>query len=637
MVGKSLFDFVAALESEGELLRVTDFVSPRLEITEIADRMVKHGGPALLFENNGTAFPLLINAYASDRRICMALGVNHLDDISGDIEHLFHKFTDPRNGFLEKLKILPVLANLSSWFPKSITGKGACQEIVMEKPDLSQLPVLTCWPADGGPFITLPCVHTKDPESGIRNLGMYRMQVFGPDLTGMHWHLHKGSAHHYDKYKRLGRRMPVTVTLGGDPVYAYTATAPLPENLDEYFLAGFLRRKKVCMVHCLTNELEVPSDVDFVIEGYIDPSEDFILEGPFGDHTGFYSLAENYPRFHVTCITHRKNAIYPATIVGIPPQEDGWLGKATEHVFRLPIKMTVAPEIENIHMPVEGVFHNIALVSIEKMYPGQAPKIMSSLWGAGQMMFNKIMVVVDAGTDLYDYRQIARIISAKIDPLKDVHFLHGPADILDHSSSQFAYGSKVGIDATAKLQGENTEQSDPGKPEICENSILQAFPEIRDIRSDLLSQGISLVIISFRKTKKSHVRHMASKILRKEWVRNVKFILFTDDLCDLSKLSLIVWLTANNLDPMRDCFYLENAPGVRYPIICLDGTRKTRELDDFNRDWPNIIVMDDTTIKNIDKRWESLHLGSPIPSPSLQFKSLVINDGPGVNQEYSNK
>jgi len=631
MAYKSLHDFVSLLESEDELLRVKNFVSPRLEITEIADRMVKSGGKALLFENNGTAFPVLINAFASDRRICMALGVDRLDDIEKSMVRLFQHIAAPREGFVEKLKILPVLKDLSSWMPRTVRGRGACQEIVMEPPNLSGLPVLTCWPSDGGPFITLPCVHTRDPESGVRNLGMYRMQVFGPNLTGMHWHLHKGSAAHYEKYKKLGQRMPVTVTLGGDPVYTYAATAPLPENLDEYIFAGFLRHKRVSMVRCLTNHLEVPSDVDFVIEGYVDPKEELISEGPFGDHTGFYSLTGYFPRFHVTCITHRKNAIYPATIVGIPPQEDGWIGKATERIFRLPLKMSLAPEIENMHMPVEGVFHNITLVSIQKKYPGQAPKVMGSLWGAGQMMFNKTMVVFDADVNLYDYQQLAKIVSERVDPLMDVHILRGPSDILDHSSSRFAYGSKIGIDATFKLPEEKTGPDISNSAQVDEARLLARFPEINAIRSDFLKNGISLIVISMEKTRKDQIRQLTTEIFRNGWIQNVKFLVFTDASIHLDQLSEVAWIVANNLDPARDCFYPETGTGERYPVLCMDGTRKTRELDDFSRAWPNVIVMDDATIERMDQHWDTLQLGPFVPSPSLHFKSLVINSGATVS------
>ncbi len=641
---KSLASFITALESAGELVRIREFVSPDLEITEIADRMVKNGGKAMLFENNGTDFPVLINAFASDRRICLALGINTLDDIEHDLARLIKDFLGPKAGFMDKMKLLPRLKMVASWMPKSVRGRGACQEIVMERPDLSKIPVLTCWPADGGPFITLPAVHTIDPVTGIRNLGMYRMQVFSPEMTGMHWHMHKGSARHYHQYRELGKRMPVTVTLGGDPAYTYAATAPLPENLDEYLLAGFLRKKRVELVKCLTNELEVPGDVDFVIEGYVDPAEELILEGPFGDHTGYYSLAGYFPRFHVTCITHRKNAIYPTTIVGIPPQEDGWIGKATERIFLTPIKMTVAPEVTDMHMPVEGVFHNITLVSINKTYPGNAPKIMSALWGAGQMMFNKIMVVTDAGVHLTDYLSLGRTISEQVDPIDDIHFLRGPVDILDHSSSKYAYGSKIGIDATKKVPEELHRISPPSPPRggaggevmdlnpgrnvaIQTSLIYSTFPEIREIRSDFASQGISLVIISVKKEKKHHIRQLADGLLRKNLLGDVKFFLFVDDLVGLESLSDIVWISANNIDPMRDCFYLDEEPGTKYPALFIDATRKCLEYDGFQRDWPNVTVMDDHTIEIVNGKWSRLQLGPFITSPSIKYKQLNVNIG----------
>ncbi|MDD4603662.1 MAG: menaquinone biosynthesis decarboxylase [Bacteroidales bacterium] len=627
MAYKSLFDYIIALESAGELIRIHEFVSPELEITEIADRMVKQGGKALLFENTGTAFPLLINSFASDRRICMALGVTKLENVESEMSRLFQGMLSQKESFLEKLKLLPLLQEMASWMPKSISRKGSCQEVVMTIPDLTKLPVLKCWPSDGGPFITLPCVHTKDPVSGIRNLGMYRMQVFSPDLTGMHWHLHKGSAHHYQQYKTLGQKMPVSVTLGGDPVYSYVATAPLPENMDEYLLAGFLRKKKVQLVKCRTNDLEVPEDVDFVIEGFVDPTESLILEGPFGDHTGFYSLADYFPRFHVTCISHRKNAVYPATIVGIPPQEDGWIGKATEQIFRFPIKISVVPEIVGMHMPVEGVFHNITLVSIEKQYPGQGVKVMSSLWGAGQMMFNKIMAVFDAGVTLTDYHELARLISDRVNPLTDIHFHRGPVDILDHSSGQYAYGSKMGLDVTSKLPQEMDHPSSNTEAIVNEVDIRQAFPEVEVLRTDLPQKGISLVIVSLKKNVKQQIRHLSTVILRQGWIRNVKFLLFIDSSVDTSSFSQMVWISANNIDPMRDCFFVEAVSGEKIPVLCMDGTRKTHELDNFNREWPNIIVMDDVTIHKIDQRWDALGLGPFRSSPSLQFKGLVINDG----------
>lgn len=625
---RSLAHFVQYLESANELIRIHEFVSPRLEITEVADRMVKAGGKALLFENTGTEFPLLINAMASDRRICMALGVSDLRNIEASMAGLLRDFTGPRSTFIEKLKILPALQTVSSWMPRSVSGRGACQEVVMDPPDLRKLPVLTCWPFDGGPFITLPGVHTRCPQTGTRNLGMYRMQVFDANLTGMHWHLHKGSAKHYQQYKELGLKMPVTVTLGGDPAYIYAATAPLPENLDEYLLAGFLRRKRVDLVRCLTNDLEVPADVDFVIEGYVDPSEDLILEGPFGDHTGFYSLADYFPGFHVTCITHRRNAIYPATIVGAPPQEDAWIGKATEKIFLLPIRMTAVPELSDMHMPTEGVFHNIALTSIHKEYPGQAPKVMNALWGAGQMMFNKVMVVADSDVDLHDYVTLAKVISENVDPIGDVHFSRGPVDILDHSSSVYAYGSKIGLDATSKLAPVQI-ASDPvaDKPSIDKAALKSEFPEIAGIREDFLEAGISLVICSVRKSRKNHLRQIAERMIQNNRIQHVKFVVLTDDQVDLTNLHQLTWLVANNIDPLRDCFILDGMPGEKFPALWIDGTSKDPELDGFSREWPNIVVMDPQTIRSIDEKWNSLKLGPLIPSPSAMLQTLVNSPG----------
>ena len=624
---KSLRHFIQLLESRGELIRVKEFVSPRLEITEIADRFVKNSGKALLFENNGTRFPLLILAFASDVRIRLALSLNDLDDAGRTIEGMVKNLMGPKDHFLDKLRLLPALQDVASWLPKTISGRGTCQEVVMDPPDLGLLPVLTCWPHDGGPFITLPCVHTRNPENRTRNLGMYRMQVFGPELTGMHWHMHKGSAYHYELYKNAGKRMPVSVSLGGDPVYTYAATAPLPENIDEYLFAGFLRKKKVELVKCITNDLEVPADADFVIEGYIDPQEELITEGPFGDHTGFYSLEGMFPRFHVTCITHRKDAVYPATIVGIPPQEDAWIGKATERLFLTPIKLSVVPELDDMHMPPEGVFHNIVLASIHKHYPGQAIKVMSSLWGAGQMMFNKIMGVFDAGTVLTDYLQLARIISKNTHPVDDIHFIQGPVDILDHSSRRYGFGSKIGLDATIKTGEDKTDTTEWVSPYVDEKKLLQAIPALTSANIKLLKEGISVIILAVNKTKPAEIREIARKINDTGLIRNVKFIIFTDALPGIQNLPTLSWIVANNLDPMRDCFYTEESPGHKHPVLFIDGTMKSYENDGFKRDWPNVIVMDEKTIESIDSKWNSLCLGNFIPSPSLQFNSLIISDG----------
>jgi 4-hydroxy-3-polyprenylbenzoate decarboxylase len=422
--------------------------------------------------------------------------------------------------------------------------------------------------------------------------------------------------------------MPVTVTLGGDPVYTFAATAPLPESFDEYMFASFIRKKRVRMVKCITNDLEVPEDVDFVIEGYVDPGEELILEGPFGDHTGFYSLADFYPKFHVTCITHRKNAIYPATIVGIPPMEDAWIGKATERIFLTPLRLTTVPELKNINMPEEGVFHNLVLLEIEKTFPGQGLKVMNSLWGAGQMMFNKIMVVVDRKIRLDDYLEVARIVSEMVDPLEDIHFIRGPVDILDHSSRHFALGSKMGIDATGK-QDQKTNHKPGGlsSPFIDKTNLLNAYPEIECIHDAWLGKRISLVIISLKKLRSGHIRELSRNAVLRHWIKNIKFILFLDEGIEISKPALVTWICTNNLDPLRDCFYIDTEDNSRYSGLFMDGTRKTRELDNFERDWPNIITMDDDVINKINDIWHTLPLGTFLPSPSSNYKSMVLNSG----------
>jgi 4-hydroxy-3-polyprenylbenzoate decarboxylase len=632
----SLQQFIDLLEKKGELIRVKEFVDPVLEIAEITDRISKNHGPALLFENTGTDFPLLINAFGSEKRICLALGVENLDDVSKRIEALFKTLMQPKDNILDKLRLLPKLNEMSSWMPKVLSGKGECQQVILKNPDLTKLPVMKCWPEDGGRFLTLPVIHTKDPETNIRNVGMYRMQVFGPTLTAMHWHKHKVSAKHFAIYKKLKLRMPVAVALGGDPVYTYAATAPLPENIDEYMLAGFLRKKKVELVKCITIDSEVPADADFVIEGYIDPDEENILEGPFGDHTGYYSLADYYPKFHVTCITHKKNPAYPSTIVGIPPQEDAWLGKATERIFLAPIKMTLVPEIKDMEMPIEGVFHNLTIVKIKKEYPGQAAKVCNAMWGAGQMMFNKILIVVDESVDIHDYESVAKVISENVDPQQDIFFSQGPMDVLDHSCSTFAFGGKMCVDATVKL----TEELRGQKSEIRSqkngqlsllnfqlSTLNETFPEIKSINTTLLKKGISVVFISVEKNRKNHIRDLSEKLFRETELKYVKFILFVEHTVDANDVKDVVWRWSNNIDPRRDSFVFNANSESEISHISFDGTRKTKELDDFNREWPNIICADEKTIEAVDKKWNQLGLGKFITSPSIKYLKQMYGKG----------
>ena len=635
MAFKNIQHFIATLEKEGELLRIKEFVSPELEIAEVTDRISKSemGGKALLFQNTGTDFPVLMNAMGSYKRMCITLGVNNLDESGKQMEDIFKQLSSPKESFTDKLKVLPMLGNIASWMPKVIKGRGECQQVINMNPDLSKIPVLKCWVHDGGPFITLPVVNTKDPITGIRNVGMYRMQVFTEDMTGMHWHLHKNSARHYHGYKKLNQRMPVSVVLGGDPVYTYSATAPLPDNVDEYMLAGFLRKEKVKLVKCITNDLEVPFDADFVIEGYVDPNEELICEGPFGDHTGYYSLQDNYPRFHVTCITHRKDAVYPATIVGIPPQEDAYIGKATERIFLTPIRMAMLPEIVDMDMPAEGVFHNIVIVKIKKEYPGHANKVMNALWGAGQMMFNKVLVVMDGDVDIHNYAEVFKNIIKNSNPNEDIYFSNGPVDVLDHSSKRFALGSKLGIDATTKTNADSFNSDNITiTPFINKDKIKEMFPGVKDIR-DFNSINLPLVIITITKDRKNHAFKLANELVGEGLLTNFAFVLFMDHNIPLFVMKDVIWMAANNIDPERDCFYINDKDGDKQYGIFIDGTRKTKKYDGFTRDWPNIVVVDDKTIESIDKKWDKLGLGAFIPSPSLKYKALLFKGGAVAEEE----
>jgi 4-hydroxy-3-polyprenylbenzoate decarboxylase len=462
---------------------------------------------------------------------------------------------------------------------------------------------------------------------------MYRMQVFGPTLTGMHWHKHKVSARHFNEYKKLGKRMPVAVALGGDPVYAYSATAPLPDNVDEYMLAGFLRKKKVELVKCITQpEIEVPVDADFVIEGYVDPGDEMIWEGPFGDHTGYYSLPDWYPRFHITAITHKKNPVYPATIVGIPPQEDAWLGKATERIFLAPIKMTMVPEIIDMDMPIEGVFHNLVITKIKKEYAGQGQKVMNAMWGAGQMMFNKILVLADEGVTIQDYTKLAEYVFANMNPATDIYLSTGPMDVLDHSCSKLGFGGKMCIDGTKKFD-EETEDSFAFpilSSRFDKQALMQQFPEIRGINDALPAIHIPCLIISVEKNRKGHVRELHQQLCATGTIEGIKMVLYVEHTVDANDLPVALWRFCNNLDPRRDSILAQQParqiPGKTWACMGFDGTIKTAALDDFQRDWPNIIVADDKTIASVDAKWEQLGLGALIPSPSLKFKDQMYGE-----------
>ncbi len=452
MAYRDLREFVEVLEKRGELRRIGVEVDPELEITEITDRVSKAYGPALLFEKvKGSNFPLLINAFGSEARMALALERESLDDIAKEVTSLL-QLADIPPSLLDKLKVLPRLAQLASFGPK-IVKSGICQEVVIkDDPSLDILPIIKCWPDDGGKFLTLPLVVTKDPETGKRNLGMYRLQVYDSKSTGMHWHMHHDGAQNHRKYAMKNEPTPVAIALGCDPAVTYCATAPMPKDIDELILAGFLRQQPVELVKCKTVDLEVPANAEIVLEGYVDPHESRV-EGPFGDHTGYYSLASEYPVFHLTCITHRRNPIYPTTIVGKPPMEDCYMAKVTERVF-LPALKFLTPEIIDINLPLEGVFHNCVLVSIKKSFPGHAQKVMNSLWGMGQMMFSKFIVVVDEQVDVQNLSEVMWKVFNNVDPKRDLLIVEGPLDVLDHSAPLPLFGAKMGIDATKKWVSE---------------------------------------------------------------------------------------------------------------------------------------------------------------------------------------
>ncbi len=458
---KDLREFIRFLEDKGELRRITAPVNHELEITEITDRVIKSGGPALLFENViGFDTPVLVNMYGTQQRTAWAVGVENLDALAGRVEGLLDMMHDPPQGLMGKLKALGQLVHLASFQPKTVTN-APCQEVVIQGSDvdLYRFPILKCWPLDGGPFITLPLVITKDPETGVQNYGTYRMQVYDKQTTGMHWQTHKVGTHHYRLSHELGlEKLDVSVALGGDPATIWTGSAPLPPEMDEMAVAGFLREEGVELVKSKTNDLLVPAQAEIVLEGYVVPGEER-EEGPFGDHTGYYSMEDPYPVFHVTCITQRKEPIYPAALVGRPPMEDYWMGKVTERVF-LPLMKLVLPEIVDINMPAEGSFTNLVIVSIKKEFPGHGKKVMHGLWGLGLMSLVKAIIVVDHNVDVHNMSEVAWRVTNNIDPSQDFVFSTGPIDDLDIGSSTRGVGGKVGIDATIKLPLEGGRQGD---------------------------------------------------------------------------------------------------------------------------------------------------------------------------------
>lgn len=607
-----LREFISRLEAAGELHRITAKVDTRFEIAEITDRISKSegGGKALLFESTGTEYPVLMNMMGSDRRMAMALGVDDLEDISKRIDELLKGVMSPKDGIVDKLRMLPLLADVAKWFPRKLKGRGECQEVVWQgdEADLSRLPILTSWGCDGGPFITLPMVCTKDPETGIPNMGMYRMQIFDNHTTGMHWHRHKTGARHYDAYKRLGRRMPVSVALGGDPAYIYSATAPMPDNMDEMLLAGMLRRRPVRLVQCLTNDLWVPADCDFIIEGYVDPTEDLAVEGAFGDHTGFYSLTDLYPRFHVTAITSRRDAIYPATIVGVPPMEDAYIAKATERIFLAPIRLAVQPEVRDLYMPEQGTAHNIALVSIAKRYMGQANKVAQGLWGAGQMMFNKYLLITPEHTDLRNKEHIFALLRG-LNPHRDMIWSEGILDVLDHATPTTGYGSKLAIDLTDIDTTTTVTFTEP--------RTAQPAGGVELFNTEFVGSLGLLVLYAEREWRE---RVDVEEYLNRNNIRGIKYVaLFDRGAAGWMRPSDLLWLAAANTDPRRDIRVVDD-------IIIVDARSKRPGYGDNPPRFPNVVSSLPETIHLVDSRWEEYGLGDLIESPSRRYRKLWLSD-----------
>ena len=601
------------MEAEGELIRVKTEVSPKFEICEITDRISKMegGGKAILFENSGTDYPVLMNMMGSDRRIAMALGVNDLEEISERIDNLLKGALSPKNNLWDKLQMLPLLKDAAKWFPHKSNSRGECQEVVWrsEEARLSRLPILTSWGCDGGPFITLPMVATVDPESGIPNLGMYRMQIFDDKTTGMHWHRHKTGARHYDAYKRLGKRMPVSVAIGGDPAYIYSATAPMPDNMDEMLLAGMLRQKPVKLVKCLTNDLYVPADCDFVLEGYVDPAEELTVEGPFGDHTGFYSLTDLYPKFHIEAITSRRDAIYPATIVGVPPMEDAYIAKATERIFLAPIRLAVQPEVEDLYMPMEGTAHNIALVSIHKRYLGQPNKVAQGLWGAGQMMFNKYLVITPADTNLRSKEAMFRLLRG-INPHKNLIWSEGILDVLDHATPTTGYGSKLAIDLTdIAPESSATTFSAP--------RTAQPYGGVEYFNTEFTEELGLLLLFAEREW---HEKIDVEGYLSQNNITNIKYVaLFDNGAVGSMRPSDLLWLAAANTDPKRDI-------RISGDIVIIDARSKRPGYGDNPPRFPNVVTSTPDVIRMVSERWSEYNIGEFIESPSRRYRKLWLSD-----------
>ena len=590
MAYNSLSDFIDALKKINEIKTIEKKVSSYLEISKITDEESKKkgGGKALFFKNvEDSEFPVAINLFGSEKRIALAFNVKNLDEIGDRLEKYLN--FNPPSSFKNFLNLIPMALNIKNFFPKIVkrNSNAPCQEIVLKEKNINlfKIPVLHCWPKDAGRFVTLPLVFTKSLKTGKRNVGMYRLQIFDKNTTGMHWHIHKDGSHYFNEYKKENKKMPVAVAIGADPATIYSATAPMPRGIDEMLLAGFIRKKPVKMVKCITIDLEVPMEAEFVLEGYVDP-EELRKEGPFGDHTGYYSLADLYPVFHITAITHKKNAIYNATLVGRPPMEDCYLAKATERFF-LPMLKTVMPEIKDYFLPWEGVFHNIVIVSIQKEFEGHAHKIINGLWGQGQMSLCKAIVVVDENINPSNYKEILEKILNNLDISQDILISYGVLDVLDHSSPSVNSGSKIGIDLTEKIKEEKKREAIVLK----ENNI-----NVKELKKKIEANGIEVIKIKTGKyephqrnrivfisvQKKFSAKEFAEKIFKIKETHPFNIFLLFDKNINIEESSLCLWKLFNNVDPKRDII-IQNQK-------CLIDACKKGAVDGHFREWPDEMV-----------------------------------------------
>ena len=601
----SLIEFIERLEIDGELLRINESVSPILEIAEITDRVSKKpgGGKALLFENvEGSSMPVLINAFGSTKRMNLALGVHNIEDIAKRIESYIK--IPPPTTLLEKAKLLPMLLQAAQ-FPAKLVQPAhpPCQEVVHlnDDIDLGTIPILQCWPQDAGRFITFPIVINRSVDKKIRNVGLYRMQVYDKKTTGMHWHIHKDGAHFFHEYRKQNKVMEVAVALGADPASCYSASAPLPYGIDEFLLAGFIRKASVPLVKCKTVDLEVPANAEIVLEGYIDPAE-MRLEGPFGDHTGYYSQDGDYPIFHITAITHRKNPVYLTTIVGKPPQEDFYLGRATERIF-LPLLRTQLPEIVDMDMPVEGIFHNCVIASLDKHYPMQSRRLMNAFWGLGQMSFVKTIVTVDAEVNVHDYKEVAKLLLNKVDFTTDLFFSEGVLDVLNHASDQRLHGSKLGIDLSTKIEGEpGYKKEAPVSANSSElpsaEKVMAIFKEVQNCKVLELQAKRSILLVALNKTGPHQGKQFIQSFLDHAEFSAIEIIIVLEGHVDIENISTVMWKFFNNLDPKRDFYFDAGRLGI-------DVTQKFPE-EGYQQSWPEEIEMTAEIKTQVDKKWHDL-------------------------------